>query len=133
MIASLLMMTLPSGQTAPAKAEVEALARGYGMVYQNEILTFPESPKTTEVNSNQEFEKEKALTPIMVQIPHGSSSERIGQILADYGIITDWRIFNGRVIERGVSGKLDAGDYELSPALTIDEIIDTLIVGEGRR
>lgn len=134
-IAALLMMSMTPKQSLPSKAEVETLARSYGMVYQEEVLNFqPSLPANVEqVTEPEKIETVFVSDLIKVRIPKGSSSEQISRILEEKEVINDRMMFTKRVKERGVSVKLEAGDFEFSPVLTIDEVIDQLLIKERRR
>lgn len=64
-----------------------------------------------------------------MEIPIGSSSTSIGKILEKSGIIKDARIFKYYVKLKNESGFM-AGEYSLSPAMTLPEIIDSLKTGK---
>lgn len=66
---------------------------------------------------------------VEVTIPIGSSSSQIGRILADSGIIKNASFFKYYVRYKNESG-FQAGDYQLSKAMSIDDIVDEL--KEGR-
>jgi len=65
---------------------------------------------------------------VEVEIPLGSTSSSIASILEEEGIIKDSRIFR---IYTKVKNESDfqAGDYTFTPAMTIDEIIESLKSG----
>ncbi|WP_270179392.1 endolytic transglycosylase MltG [Alkalihalobacillus sp. CinArs1] len=69
-------------------------------------------------------EKQKA-----VSIPIGSSTSSIGEILEEKGIIKDGTAFRYYVKYKNESG-FQAGDYELSPSMTMDEVISKLKSGK---
>ncbi len=52
----------------------------------------------------------------------GSSARSISQNLADRGLIEDARLFEAYVRVNGLSGKLEAGTFQLSPHMTIPQI-----------
>src|SRR5690625_5123219 len=62
---------------------------------------------------------------IEIEIPMGSSSSAIAQILEDNGLIKNARIFRFYVKFKNISD-FQAGEYTLSPSLTLDEIIESL-------
>lgn len=66
---------------------------------------------------------------IKIEIPMGSSSSTIANILEENGLIKDARIFRFYVKFKNVSD-FQAGDYTLSPSLNLDEIIDSLQTGK---
>ncbi|MGB8002352.1 MAG: endolytic transglycosylase MltG [Anaerobacillus sp.] len=64
-----------------------------------------------------------------VTIPIGSSTSSIGKTLEDKGIIKDGTAFRYYVKYKNESG-FQAGDYELSPSMTMDEIIAIMKSGK---
>ena len=76
-------------------------------------------------------------------VPTGSSDEKIGQLLFEKGLIRSELAFQYWVIQSGRSGDLQAGTYDLSPSLSLTEIIAalrqeagaevTIRIGEGWR
>lgn len=65
---------------------------------------------------------------VPVEIPIGSTSTGIGQILEENGIIRDARIFKYYVKFKNESGFM-AGEYKLKPSMSISEVIDALKTG----
>jgi len=53
---------------------------------------------------------------IVVNIPSGSSTTGIGEILVEYDLIYNTLIFKQTVKDLGYDGKLQAGHYILSPS-----------------
>lgn len=112
------------------------MARGYGMVYRDELLILPNVSDEEIEEALEEIKQEEPevpVTPVEIHIPRGSSAERISRILVEYGIIEDTEQFLAKARERKVTIKLEAGNFQLYPNLTADEIIDELLVPEGRR
>jgi len=64
-----------------------------------------------------------------VKVPIGSSVSNIASILEEKGIIKDERIFRFYIKFRNKSG-FQAGDYQFSPSMTLDEITETLKTGK---
>ncbi|MBN8208404.1 endolytic transglycosylase MltG [Bacillus sp. NTK071] len=64
-----------------------------------------------------------------VTIPIGSSTSSIGKTLEEKGIIKDGTAFRYYVKYKNESG-FQAGDYELSPSMTMDEIISIMKSGK---
>lgn len=64
-----------------------------------------------------------------VSIPIGSSTSSIGNTLEEEGIIKDGNAFRYYVKYKNESG-FQAGDYELSPSMTMDEIISIMKSGK---
>lgn len=71
---------------------------------------------------------ESSTEVIRITIPIGSSSTRIGQILEDNGLTKNASFFRYYVRYKNESG-FQAGDYELTKAMNIDEIISELKEG----
>ena len=69
---------------------------------------------------------------VEVEIPSGSSTKGIAEILVDNGIIKD--VLRFRVFSRlnEYDGKYQAGHYKLSPGMTTKEIADLLCLGQVR-
>jgi UPF0755 protein len=68
---------------------------------------------------------------VSVNIPRGSGTKAIGEILESEGVISSWRIFQLKAKLSDNDGKFKAGDYSLSPGMDIDTIINELLVGKG--
>ena len=66
-----------------------------------------------------------------VEIKSGSSLSAIASLLHDESIIRNKLVFQLYVDFNDMSSKLQAGTYELSPGMTIDEIMETLVAGDG--
>lgn len=77
---------------------------------------------------------DKALDPdstamIIVEVPNGSTTTKIGTILVEQGIIDNADSFKLQSKMKGMDGKYKAGEYTLSPAMTMTEIMDILVTG----
>lgn len=66
---------------------------------------------------------------INVEIPQGSSTTKIAQILYDNGLIRDELVFRINAKLLGMDGNLKAGKYTLSNGLTPEEILQALQKG----
>jgi|AGTN01.1.fsa_nt_gi conserved hypothetical protein, YceG family len=66
-----------------------------------------------------------------IEIKTGSSLSRIATLLYEEGIIRNKLVFQLYVDFNDMSSKLQAGTYDLSPGMTIDEIMETLAAGDG--
>lgn len=66
---------------------------------------------------------------ISVEIPMGSSTSKIANILEENGVIKDARVFRFYIKFKNQSG-FQAGEYTFTPALTLDEIIESLQSGK---
>ncbi|HLS07028.1 MAG TPA: endolytic transglycosylase MltG [Bacillota bacterium] len=71
----------------------------------------------------------KSEENIEIEIPMGSSSSTIANILEENELIKDARIFRFYVKFKNVSD-FQAGEYTLSQSLTLDEIIESLQTGK---
>ncbi len=67
---------------------------------------------------------------IIVQIPIGSGTSSISQILEDSGVIKNAQVFKYYVKFKNESGFM-AGDYVMTPSMTLPQIIDTFKNGKG--
>ncbi|HCC95503.1 MAG TPA: endolytic transglycosylase MltG [Flavobacteriaceae bacterium] len=67
---------------------------------------------------------------VSVEIPSGSSNKAIGEILEDDDIIKSGMIFNYYTKFNNLTG-FQAGNYQFSPSMTLDEISAMLQSGEG--
>ncbi|WP_088102589.1 endolytic transglycosylase MltG [Halalkalibacter urbisdiaboli] len=72
---------------------------------------------------------EESTEMIEVTIPIGSSSTQIGRILEESGLIKNGTLFRYYVRYKNESG-FQAGDYALSPSMTMDEMISELKEGK---
>lgn len=68
-----------------------------------------------------------------IQIKTGSSLSTIATKLFDLGIIRNKFVFQMYADFNDKGSKMQAGTYQLSPAMTIDEIIAVLSAGDGGR
>ncbi|QKS73201.1 endolytic transglycosylase MltG [Paenalkalicoccus suaedae] len=66
--------------------------------------------------------------PVLVTIPIGSTTTSIGETLEESGVIESATLFRYYVRFRSESG-FQAGDYQLSQAMSVDEIIQELKEG----
>ncbi len=66
----------------------------------------------------------------IVRIPEGSSVERITQVLYDEALILDRRAFKIMLRLEGLGEKLQAGVFEISPAMTAKEIAEHIASGD---
>ncbi|SEO33961.1 UPF0755 protein [Amphibacillus marinus] len=65
---------------------------------------------------------------VNIEIPLGSSSSTITSMLEDEGIISNGRLYRLYMRVNNVSG-FQAGEYQLSPSMTLDEISEILQSG----
>ncbi len=66
---------------------------------------------------------------ILVNVPKGTGTGGIGEILESKGLISDSLIFRIKSRIEGFDGKYRAGEYSLSAGMTMDEIINQLLEG----
>lgn len=71
-----------------------------------------------------------AAAPQVVLIPRGASVTAIGARLGATGLIRSPAAFTAAARLRGVSGRLQSGEYALSPAMSTLEILDRLARGQ---
>ncbi len=68
---------------------------------------------------------------VAVNIPAGSSTATICNILAEQGIVKSATSFKYYIKFSGNDGKLQAGDYQLSPSMSGEEIVKNLLSGKN--
>jgi UPF0755 protein len=71
-----------------------------------------------------------AGSPKVVVIPAGASAVDIGRQLESAGIVRRASDFVWAVRLRGVGGRLQGGEYRLSPAMSLLEVVDVLARGQ---
>ena len=69
--------------------------------------------------------------PVRFRVEPGTPARLIGQQLQTAGLINDARLFEAYVRVSGVAAQLEAGDFVLSPAMTLAEIVTTLQAAEA--
>lgn len=67
---------------------------------------------------------------ILVTIPKGASSARIGEILHENGLIRDAELFRYYIRFKEMGTKLQAGDYIFAKGMTIDQLIKKMASGD---
>ncbi|MBB6445933.1 endolytic transglycosylase MltG [Bacillus benzoevorans] len=87
---------------------------GGGFLYVHSAL------KPVDPDSNQK---------ILVKIPIGSGVSTISQMLEDSGVIKNARVFKYYVKFNNETGFM-AGEYEMEPSMTIEQIVDSLKTGK---
>ncbi len=68
-----------------------------------------------------------------IEVRPGSSLSRIATLLFEEGIIRNKFVFQMYVDLNDMAAKLQAGRYDLSPSMDMDEIIEILAAGDGGR
>lgn len=70
---------------------------------------------------------------ILVTIPRGASSAKVGSILEEAGLIRNDLVFRYWLRNAKLDDKIQAGDYVLSPSYSLSEIVDKLVAGDVHR
>lgn len=70
-------------------------------------------------------------TTVLIEIAPGQSVRTIAQKLKDAKIIRNTQIFSFYVALHGVSGKLQAGTYKLSPSMNLPTIVQGIAFGKA--
>ena len=81
------------------------------------------------INSALQPVDSKSKEEITVQVPIGSGMSSISQILEDRGVIKNAQVFKYYVKFKNESGFM-AGDYVMTPSMTLQQIIDSLKTGK---
>lgn len=68
-------------------------------------------------------------SPVLVEIPQGSSTNDIGEILFENDLILNVRTFKYYAEKTGAHVKLKAGTYVLSKNMNVDDLLNSLIKG----
>jgi cytoskeletal protein RodZ len=74
-------------------------------------------------STNDESSQTDGTRTIKVTIPSGSSAQSIGEILYNKNLISDSDEFIQRSVELGMDTKLKSGDFEITSAMGLDQII----------
>lgn len=69
-----------------------------------------------------------ATTPVRFTITPGESAETIATNLVAQGVLDDRQLFINYVRYYGLDSQLDAGEYALSPQLTVPQLAETLTI-----
>ena len=67
---------------------------------------------------------------VAVVIPNGSGTSRIASILAENNLIRNEGVFRIQSKTRGFDGKYKAGEYALSPSMSMADIMKVLLTGK---
>ncbi|MBE3580464.1 MAG: hypothetical protein IMW96_02310 [Thermoanaerobacteraceae bacterium] len=114
LLAGLLLLMFPP--PGPSREEIIDRARGYGMVFREEVVPFPLDTE----RAGPALEPQPASRPepsvdtgeVLVTIPPGSTLEEIAALLEEKGIV-DKALFEAEVRRAGVTGRLRAGSHYL--------------------
>jgi len=67
---------------------------------------------------------------VVVEIPKGSSSKKIADLLEQHQIIKNSQTFVIYLQQKGKGSQLQAGKYQFTPGQTVDEVIGKMVNGE---
>lgn len=81
------------------------------------------------INDNLQAVDSTDDTKIVVEIPSGSSTNHIADILLENELIKDTRIFKYYAKKTETDSKLKAGSFVLSKNMNVDELLNSLISG----
>ena len=62
--------------------------------------------------------------PQVFTVQPGASANTIGDELQQRALIRSSMAFRWKIESRGIGGRIPAGDYELSPSMSVDQIVD---------
>ena len=68
--------------------------------------------------------------PQSLMVAPGDGVRDIGRQLTDLGLVRHPDVFRGLVVSRGDTGRLRAGEYELTGSMTLDDIVSKLVKGD---
>lgn len=68
-----------------------------------------------------------------IEIPPYASVTEIATILDEKNLIISKEAFIVRAITSGISGRIKSGTYDISPNMSVDDIIDALSIGDADR
>lgn len=71
-----------------------------------------------------------AGSPVIVEIPEGKTSAQITELLEEAGVVRSGTVFAYYLKYKGLGSKFQAGTYEMTPGMTLVEIINKLSSGE---
>ncbi|MDA8236206.1 MAG: endolytic transglycosylase MltG [Clostridia bacterium] len=66
---------------------------------------------------------------VVITIPGGASTGKVAAILTEQRLIKNDRVFSLYARFQGLDNKLKAGEYQFSPAMSVQEIVDALTKG----
>ncbi|MGE5485085.1 MAG: endolytic transglycosylase MltG [Ignavibacteriales bacterium] len=69
------------------------------------------------------------VAPEIIEIPQGTTAAGVAEILHSRGLIRNTLLFRLLAEYKGLDGKLRAGEYEISPAMSALEILQHLVSG----
>ena len=71
----------------------------------------------------------KSPEDIRIEIPMGSSTSKVSDILKDNGLINSKLLFKYTVKKEGLDGKLKAGEYTLNTGMNVEELVKNISKG----
>lgn len=81
------------------------------------------------INENLEAVDISDKTKIVVEIPSGSTTNDIAEILLENNLVKNTRVFKYYAEKIGSDSKLKAGSFVLSKDMNVDELLESLIKG----
>ena len=113
--------------------DIRSEARRLGMIDPKEYFdkSVPEQNKTVNQPELKKDDKQPELREeeIIITIKKGSTSEDVARLLKEYNLIASENTFLSRIYARNASYKLQAGTYSFYKTMTIDEMIDAMLIG----
>ncbi len=76
---------------------------------------------------------ETNTTPVLVDIPTGTSFVRVTKMLADAGLVENRFLFYSLVVVKRGTRLIRAGEYEFVPSITPAQLIDKLLHGDIKK
>jgi UPF0755 protein len=76
---------------------------------------------------------ETKTTPVLVDIPTGTSFVRVTKMLADAGLVENRFLFYSLVVVKRGTRSIRAGEYEFVPSITPAQLVDKLISGDIKK
>ncbi|SHI79437.1 YceG-like family protein [Geosporobacter subterraneus DSM 17957] len=112
--------------------DIRSEARRLGMIDPKEYFdkSLPEQNKTVNQPELKKDDKQPELREeeIIITIKKGSTSEDVARLLKEHNLIASENTFLSRIYARNASYKLQAGTYSFYKTMTIDEMIDAMLV-----
>lgn len=124
-LSALITMVFPN-QEAPPLNTVNTSAQGELKPADTPVEKIPSEIPEKPVISKQ---APKNIEPSKetFRVPVGASAERIGELLITQGWITSKEEFLRVVKEKNLASKFQAGDFQLTKGVSIEEIINELL------
>lgn len=100
------------------------LAVGVYLVYQFATYAFNEAKGIAAAQVD-----DKSIRSVQVEIPQGSTTQEVAQVLKDKGLIESVLWFRGQSRLEGMDGQFKAGNYSLNTGMSETEIMEELVKG----